>query len=39
MGTVDYAITAGNDMRIRYWSMANVSGGSYFVNTPDNDEC
>ena len=37
--TTDYAITGGNDMRIRYWNMSNPSNMSYYVNTPNNDEC
>lgn len=37
--TVDYAITGGNDMRLRYWSMADPAQNSYYINTPGNDEC
>lgn len=37
--TADYAITGGNDMRLRYWSLTDPARGSYFVNTPNNDEC
>ena len=37
--TADYAITGGNDMRLRYWSLTDPARGSYFVNTPSNDEC
>ena len=37
--TSDYAITAGNDMRIRYWNLSDPAGKSYYINTPDNDEC
>lgn len=37
--TADYAITGGNDMRIRYWNLSNPNCMSYYVNTPDNDEC
>ena len=37
--TADYAITGGNDMRLRYWSLADPAGGSYYINTPNNDEC
>lgn len=37
--TVDYAITGGNDMRLRYWSMADPAQNSYYINTPANDEC
>ena len=37
--TADYAITGGNDMRLRYWNLNNPAGGSYLINTPDNDEC
>ena len=37
--TVDYAITGGNDKRLRYWSMADPANNSYYINTPTNDEC
>lgn len=37
--TTDYAITGGNDMRLRYWNLSNPANMSYYVNTPDNDEC
>jgi hypothetical protein len=26
-------------MRLRYWSISDPAGGSYYINTPDNDEC
>jgi len=26
-------------MRIRYWNLKDPTRGSYFVNTPANDEC
>lgn len=37
--TVDYAITGGNDMRLRYWSLSDPDKQSYYINTPRNDEC
>lgn len=37
--TADYAITGGNDMRLRYWNLAEPAKGSYYINTPNNDEC
>lgn len=37
--TVDYAITGGNDKRVRYWSLAEPAQNSYYINTPLNDEC
>ena len=37
--TADYAITGGNDMRLRYWSLADPARGSYYINTPNNDAC
>ena len=26
-------------MRLRYWSIGDPVCGSYYINTPDNDEC
>lgn len=37
--TCDYALTGGNDSRLRYWSMQDPSNQSYYINTPTNDEC
>lgn len=37
--TAEYALTGGNDMRIRYWDMNNLASKSYYVNTPEDDEC
>lgn len=37
--TADYAITGGNDMRLRYWKLTEPARGSYYINTPGNDEC
>lgn len=37
--TLEYAITGGNDMRIRYFNLKNPANLSYYINTPDNDEC
>lgn len=37
--TTNYAITGGNDMRLRYWNLSNPASMSYYINTPNNDEC
>ena len=37
--TVDYAITGGNDMKLRYWNLQNMAENSYYINTPNNEEC
>lgn len=37
--TAEYAITGGNDMRLRYWNLNSPANLSYYINTPDNDEC
>ena len=37
--TTDYAITGGNDKKIRYWSLADPAQNSFYINTPMNDEC
>jgi hypothetical protein len=37
--TVNYAITGGNDRKIRYWDLANLKKKSYYINTPNDDEC
>lgn len=37
--SAEYAITGGNDMRLRYWDLKDPENGSYFINTPANDEC
>jgi hypothetical protein len=36
--TADYAITAGNDRKIRYWSLTAPERDSYQINSPFNDE-
>ena len=35
----DYAITGGNDMKLRYWRLDDLANQSYYINTPLNDEC
>lgn len=37
--TVSYAITGGNDKKIRYWDFQNLAKKSYYVNSPLDDEC
>lgn len=37
--TATYAITAGNDKKIRYWDFTGLRGKSYCVNSPNDDEC
>ena len=37
--TADYAITGGNDMKLRYWNLQNLAENSYYINTPNNEEC
>lgn len=37
--TVSYAITGGNDRKIRYWDFSNLKKRSYCINTPKDDEC
>ena len=36
--TVNYAITGGNDCRLRYWNIDDYRQ-SIYANTPMNDEC
>ena len=36
--TANYAITAGNDRKIRYWSLTAPERESYQINSPFNDE-
>lgn len=36
--TAQYAITGGNDMKLRYWNLNDASKLSYQVNTPRDDE-
>lgn len=37
--TTDYAITGGNDKKLRYWSLPDPAQNSFYINTPLNDEC
>eukprot|EP00347_Sterkiella_histriomuscorum_P000291 403376447 len=37
--TVSYAITGGNDRKLRYWDFNGLKSKSYQVNTPNDDEC
>jgi len=34
-----YVITGGQDKKIRYWDLQNLGKKSYYVNSPDDDEC
>jgi len=36
--TAGYAITGGNDHKLRYWNLQQPSL-SYYINTPDDAEC
>lgn len=36
--TAAYAITAGNDKKIRYWDFTGLKK-SYCINSPNDDEC
>lgn len=37
--TAPYAITAGNDKKLRYWDFTNLKRKSYCINSPNDDEC
>lgn len=37
--TVSYAITGGNDRKLRYWDFSGLKKKSYQINTPNDDEC
>lgn len=37
--TVTYAITGGNDKKLRYWDFLGLRKKSYCINTPNDDEC
>jgi len=37
--TVTYAITGGNDKKLRYWDFTGLRKKSYCINTPNDDEC
>lgn len=37
--TVSYAITGGNDRKIRYWDFTGLKQKNFQVNTPNDDEC
>ena len=36
--TVTYAITGGNDKKIRYWDFTGLKKKSYCINSPNDDE-
>lgn len=36
--TAGYAITAGNDKKIRYWSFIDPKKQSIIINSPTDDE-
>ena len=37
--TVSYAITGGNDRKLRYWDFTALKKKSFQINTPLDDEC
>jgi len=37
--TVSYAITGGNDRKLRFWDFTNLKKKSFTVNSPFDDEC
>lgn len=37
--TVPYAITGGNDKKLRYWDFTNLKKKSFCINSPNDDEC
>ena len=37
--TQNYCITGGSDMKLRYLSLNGLTQNSYYINTPQNDEC
>ena len=37
--TVSYAITGGNDRKLRYWDFTNLKKKSFTINSPLDDEC
>ena len=38
LDTAPYAITGGNDKKLRYWDFNDLSRRSYQINTPDDSE-
>jgi hypothetical protein len=36
--TCTYAITGGNDKKLRYWDFTNLKKKSYCINSPNDDE-
>ena len=36
--TVAYAVTGGNDKKLRYWDFSNLRKKSYCINSPNDDE-
>ena len=36
--TEDFAITAGNDRKIRFWDLTSLRQKSYQLNSPNDDE-
>lgn len=37
--TVNYVITGGNDKKLRYWDIQGLTKKSYYINTPNDEEC
>ncbi len=36
--TTSYAITGGNDRKLRFWDFTNLIKKSYCINSPNDDE-
>ncbi len=36
--TTSYAITGGNDRKLRFWDFTNLKKKSYCINSPNDDE-
>jgi hypothetical protein len=36
--TCTYAITGGNDKKLRYWDFTNLKKKSFCINSPNDDE-
>ena len=36
--TVPYAISGGNDKKLRFWDFTNLKRKSYCINSPNDDE-
>jgi hypothetical protein len=36
--TVSFAVTGGNDKKLRYWDFSNLRKKSFCINSPNDDE-